>query len=458
WFQDGDRHVCILPDDVAERVGIKPEHLAGKTDDEKPTIAMLGHSFRVIGLIDSEAFNAYRDIDDEKLTPVDTLQEAAKMDTQENPDEAAKAPIQAFTHIESSNTMLVPYEFAMGVGGTLRSIAISHFDGFRVHIRRFMERVALNIFIAEGAGDDASVEVLSSIQTTSFSGVGNLFVPILIAALIVLNTMTGSVYERFREIHIYSSVGLAPTHIGALFLAEACVFATVGAVAGYLIGQTVAGVVLHFGWLGAITLNYSSVSTIYSSLVVMVTVFLSALYPAKKASDMAVPDVTRRWEFPPPVGDDWQFEFPFTVGGTEILGMYAYLTRFLQSYGETSIGAFYTEDVVLDKAEASHTADYVISARCWLAPYDLGISQDVRFEAVPTGEHGLYAMDVIIHRLSGDTLSWQRMNRGFLNVLRKQFLVWRTVPSGVKLQFADEGRQAVGEPAPDGSEPESEPA
>ncbi|NQT54471.1 hypothetical protein HQ576_20615, partial [bacterium] len=458
WFQDGDRHVCILPDDVAERVGIKPEQLAGKTDDEKPTIAMLGHSFRVIGLIDSEAFNAYRDIDDEKLTPVDTLQEAAKMDTQENPDEAAKAPIQAFTHIESSNTMLVPYEFAMGVGGTLRSIAISHFDEFRDHIRRFMERVALNIFVAEGAGDDASVEVLSSIQTTSFSGVGNLFVPILIAALIVLNTMTGSVYERFREIHIYSSVGLAPTHIGALFLAESAVFATVGAVAGYLIGQTVAGVVVYFGWLGAITLNYSSVSTIYSSLVVMVTVFLSALYPAKKASDMAVPDVTRRWEFPPPVGDDWQFEFPFTVGGTEILGMYAYLTRFLQSYGETSIGAFYTENVVLDKAEASHRAHYVISARCWLAPYDLGISQDVRFEAVPTGEHGLYAMDVIIHRLSGDTLSWQRMNRGFLNVLRKQFLVWRTVPSGVKLQFADEGRQAVGEPAPDGSEPESEPA
>ncbi len=70
--------------------------------------------------------------------------------------------------------------------------------------------------------------------------------------------------------------------------------------------------------------------------------------------------------------------------------------HFLQSYGETSIGAFYTEDVVLDKAEASHPSDYVISARCWLAPYDLGISQDVRFEAEPTGEHGVYAIDVII--------------------------------------------------------------
>ena len=450
WFQEGDEYVCILPDDVAGRVGITPEMLAAAAGDaDKHTIRMLGHQFTVIGLLDSEKFNQYRDIDDEKLTPVDTLQEAAKMDVQENPDEAAKAPIQAFTHIESSNTMLIPYGVAVTeCGGTLRSIAVSHFDGFRERIRRFMERVALNIFVAEGRGEEGRVEVLSSIQTTGFSGVGNLFVPILIAALIVLNTMTGSVYERFHEIHIYSSVGLAPTHIAALFLAEAAVFATVGAVAGYLLGQTVAGVVLHFNVLGAITLNYSSLSTIYSSVVVMLTVFLSTLYPAKKASDMAVPDVTRRWEFPPPVGDDWTFDFPFTVGGVEILGMYAYLARFLQSYGETSIGAFYTEDVALAKAPPGEAADYVISARTWLAPYDLGISQDVRFEAVPTGEHNVYAIVVRIHRISGDTLSWQRMNRGFLNVLRKQFLVWRTVPSGTKAEFADEGRRVVGEAQP----------
>jgi len=45
------------------------------------------------------------------------------------------------------------------------------------------------------------------------------------------------VYERFREIGIYSAVGLAPNHIAALFLAEAAVFATLGAVFGYLIGS-----------------------------------------------------------------------------------------------------------------------------------------------------------------------------------------------------------------------------
>ncbi|MFW6107451.1 MAG: FtsX-like permease family protein [bacterium] len=467
WFRPDDRYVCILPDDVAARVGIEPQDVSREAEPDNPTIRLFGRQFRVVGLLDSKGLNQYKDIDDEKLTPVDTLQEAAKMQAQQNPDEAAKAPIQAFTHMETSNVMFLPYDLVIDIGGTLRSIAMTtykkktveaegesrttvaqepDFEEFIPEIRRFMERVALNVFVAQGEGEEARVEVFSSIRTTSFSGVGNLFVPILIAALIVLNTMMGAVYERSGEIHIYSSVGLAPTHIAALFLAESAVFATVGAVAGYLVGQTVAWVIWHTGLLGTITLNYSSLSAIYSSVVVMLTVFLSTLYPAKKASDMAVPDVTRRWEFPPPVGDDWQFDFPFTVGGGEVLGMYCYLARFLQSYGETSIGAFYTEDVSLEKAE-EEGVDYRIFARCWLAPYDLGISQDVRFDAVPTGEHDVYRIVVTIHRISGDTLSWQRMNRGFLNVLRKQFLVWRTVPSGTKQEYGEEGRRVVGEAA-----------
>jgi len=32
--------------------------------------------------------------------------------------------------------------------------------------------------------------------------------------------------------------------------------------------------------------------------------------------------------------------------------------------------------------------------------------------------------------------------------LRKQFLVWRTVPSGTKEEFAEEGRRTVGEGRP----------
>jgi hypothetical protein len=373
----------------------------------------------------------------------DQLSEQADQD----PRVVAAAPIESFTHLESTNVLLLPYETVRGIEGQLVSIAVTNFRDesgnpkadFLADIEDFMSRVSLTMFVSHAD----KVVVYSSIGSTSISGLGNLFVPIVIAALIVLNTMMGAVYERFREIGIYSSVGLAPSHIGALFLAEAAVFATLGAVLGYLIGQTMVLFLSMAGKLGGMSLNYSSLSAVSSTLIVMVTVFLSTLYPAKKASDMAVPDVTRKWEFPEPDGDRWVFDFPFTVGGAEVLGMYTYLTRVFESYGEGSVGDFVADNVKFVSTDLHGEPQYEISMTTWLAPYDLGISQDVHLLAIPTGEYNIYRIEVTIFRLSGDVASWKRINRGFLNVLRKRFLVWRTVPPELKADYAQQGRQQL---------------
>ena len=443
WFQPGEEHVCILPNDLAELVGIFPE------DVGEAKIEMLGRTFTVIGILDSESFNKYKDMDDEKLTPVDTVSEKDDLsDAQDqDPRVVAAAPIESFTHLESTNVMLVPYQFVRDIGGALSSIAIANFtddqgvpkENFVPDIEDFMTRVSLTMFVGHGE----NVTVYSSIGATGLSGLGALFIPILIAALIVLNTMMGAVYERFQEIGIYSAVGLAPNHIAALFLAEAAVFATVGAVFGYLIGQVLVLGLYEQGLLGGLELNYSSLSAISATLIVMATVFLSTLYPAKKAADMAVPDVTRKWEFPEPDGDRWVFDFPFTVGGAEVLGMYTYLTRVFESYGEGSVGDFVADNVRFTSQDLHGEPQYEIYLTAWLAPYDLGISQNVELKAIPTGEHNIYKIEVVINRLSGDVASWKRINRGFLNVLRKRFLVWRTIPPELKHQYAGEGQQIL---------------
>ncbi|MCH8979694.1 MAG: ABC transporter permease, partial [Armatimonadetes bacterium] len=237
WMEPGEEFVCILPHDLAELVSIYPE------DVGKAQIKMMGQTFTVIDILDSDEFNKFKDLDDEKLTPVDTVKEKDDLaDAQDqDPRVVAAAPIETFTHLESTNTLIVPYAFVRDVGGTLNSIAISDFldengeikSDFIPDVEEFMARVSLTMFV----GYQDKVTVYSSIGTTSLSGLGDLFIPILIAALIVLNTMMGAVYERFKEIGIYSAVGLAPNHIAALFMAEAGVFATIGAVLGYLIGQ-----------------------------------------------------------------------------------------------------------------------------------------------------------------------------------------------------------------------------
>ena len=258
--------------------------------------------------------------------------------------------------------------------------------------------------------------------------------------------MLGAVYERSGEIGVYSSVGLAPSHIAALFIAEALVFAIVGAVLGYLVGQTTTLLLAHYALLGGMFLNYSSLSAIFSTLVVMVVVVLSTLYPARKAAAMAVPDVTRRWEFPPPDGDDWRFDFPFTLGKGDALGSCAYLHRVFSSYGEGSVGDFMTEGVDFHLEQGRRAAG--------LSAGTDGVARALRFGREPASFPayladddipGIYRIEMHLQRVSGDVVSWQRLNTSFLNVLRKRFLVWRTIAPEVREEYLIEGEKLAQE-------------
>lgn len=438
WFEGAERNVCLIPTDMADLLGIVKEDI-GTVE-----IRIFGEAFRVIGLFDPIAFDKIRDLDGEPLTPVDftatgqdRLTQMAGKNYREEPVDLAQ-----FEHLLAANLIITPQRYVNDLGGTLRSVAVRFPSDATAkdRIERFLARLGIPIVASIGG----EVAVYSAIALSSLSGLGNLFIPLLVAALIILNTMMNAVYERFREISVYSAVGLAPVHIGALFMAEACMYAVVGGMAGYLIGQTVAQVITDFNLLAGLTLNYSSLSAVASTLLVMSVVILSTLYPARKAAQMAVPDVNRQWSFPVPVDDVWSFEFPFTIGRGEAIGLCAYLVRLFESCGESALGAFMTAEVRLHSEPAGAMDAYTITMKCWLAPYDMGISQRVSMRAAPAeGEVDLYAVWVDIRRESGDVDSWQRLNRRFLNTLRKQFLVWRTVDYDVKLTYVEEGREMI---------------
>ena len=87
---------------------------------------------------------------------------------------------------------------------------------------------------------------------------------------------------------------------------------------------------------------------------------------------------------------------------------------------------------------------YVITMKNWLAPYDTGVSQQVTLKMVNAkDEYDLDAVWVNIYRLSGDVDSWLRLNRRFLNGLRKQFLLWRTMEVEAKAVFNKEGNKRI---------------
>ncbi|MCD6351411.1 MAG: M28 family peptidase, partial [Armatimonadetes bacterium] len=280
WFRPDDSLVCIIPEAMAEKLSIDRE------DVGHVYVEVFGTNLKVIGIVDSNRFKKVVDLDGEQITPVDYLlmqeQQAQQQQQAARGGRMSEEELREYIHLAPDQVLIVPYRYVIDAGGTLRCVAIQIPEAREVkeHLDDLMQRIELNIY----AGLDGRTYLVSAVSTTQLGGTKELVIPLLIAAAIVLNTMLGSVYERVREIYIYSSLGLAPTHIAFLFVAEAMVYAVVGAVAGYLFGQMMSKLLVTLHAMEGLNLNYSSVSTVWSTLVIMITVLLSVIYPARKAS------------------------------------------------------------------------------------------------------------------------------------------------------------------------------
>jgi len=422
WFRPGDVHAAIIPTRMAEAFHMVP------SDAGKVRIELGGVPYDVIGIIDAAKAKRFLDLDQEPLTPVDWIQ-MQRMARQGGgqQQQGQKSGFQEYLHLSPDQVVFVPFNTAINLGAEVESVAVSFITPEEVTktLRELMPRLGFNLYA--GTGD--VIMKWSAIGRTSIAGMSDIVIPILIAALIVLNTMLGAVYERVKEIHIFSSIGLAPNHIATLFMAESFVYAILGAIFGYLIGQGLAKVITIFGILPGLYLNYSSVSAVASTSVVIGVVLLSTIYPARKASEVATPALERRWQVPDPVGDNWVIPLPFAVTGDQATALTRFMVEWFEAYEEYSIGDFVTQDVSTHTEDSKYGMSYVIQLMAWVAPFDLGVSQKVQLKSVPTDMEDVFEIILHLERVSGDVSSWRRVNRRFLNTLRKQFLIWRTLRS-----------------------------
>lgn len=444
WFAPGEQDACLLPASAATALGLTTQDL-GRT-----SVRVFGAELKVIGFLDESALRRTTDLDGETITPVDysmlrpeiiaELKRQAQQRSQIGPS-GSQGLLQDYRHFPPHAVVVLPYQTVMALGGSLRSVAVRYHEAESVagQVARLMRRYALSIYA--GIGEDTYL--YSSVGLTALGGLRDLFVPILIAALIVLNAMLGSVYERVREISIFSSIGLAPIHISMLFLAEASVFANIGAIVGYLLGQVAAKVVQATGALPGIELNYSSLSAVGVTALVMLVVLASTVYPSRRAADIASPGLERRWRMPEPVGDEMVLVLPFTVTGQDAVASCAFLKEFFDEFVGFAGGEFLAEDVSLHPVQTPAGEAIGVSMHVWLAPYDLGVSQDFELRAIPTGESEIYRVELRLRRAAGDMRSWVRANSLFLSTLRKQYLIWRTVSPADRAEYAAHGRQLL---------------
>jgi hypothetical protein len=428
WFRPGDVHAAIIPTRMAEAFRI------GREDVGKVKIFLGGVPYDLIGIISASRAKRRVDLDQEPLTPVDWIQMqrmARQGGGQQASQQGQQSGFQEYLHLSPDQTVFVPFDTALNLGAEVESVAVSFVTPEEVTstLLGLMPRLGFNLYAGTKNKDTGEGEIRkwSAIGRTSIIGMRDVFIPILIAALIVLNTMLGAVYERVKEIHIFSSIGLAPGHIAMLFMAESFVYAILGAIFGYLIGQGMAKVITVFNILPGLYLNYSSVAAVASTAVVIGVVLLSTLYPARKASEVATPAIERSWQLPEPEGDKWDIPLPFAVTGEQATALTRFMMEWFEAYEEYSIGDFVTQDVSSREEQTEYGTTYVIELMAWVAPFDLGVSQKVQLRTIPTDMEDVFEIRLELERVSGDVSSWRRVNRRFLNTLRKQFLIWRTL-------------------------------
>jgi hypothetical protein len=280
------------------------------------------------------------------------------------------------------------------------------------------------------------VERLQFMSLTEASGWRDLLIPVVLGGLIIFATLLGSVSDREKEIYAFSALGLAPPHVASLFFAEAGVYSVIGGMGGYLIGQIVATALKWaadtWGFHNIPTMNYSSMNAIATVLIVMCTVLISTIYPAIKASRSANPGIQRTWRIPKPALDLYDIIFPFTVSAYDITGVVSFIREHFQNFSDTALGVFATSSV-----HVFRTGDNMlgIQAAVALAPFDLGVSQKFAMLAQPGEIEGIEEIRILLRRVSGTRGDWQRANRVFVNELRKQLLIWRSISPEIMEQY-----------------------
>lgn len=412
WFNEGERDAVILPQSAAEKLGISRDEVG------KAEVSFAGERFRVIGLLDETRVKALIDLDGDPPLPADfTLSKQLHDLTGAHAD-----ALRSYLRLDPSSVALLPARSVLELGGEIRSLAVrfGSVDQVQSELADLMPRIRLNVFASVSAQGGRETRFFSVQQGSRASGVALVLIQALIALLFVVNTMIAGVYERTREIGIFSAIGLAPNHVALLYFAESLVYGVLGSVLGYFCAQGLGRFLIATDAIPGLYINFSATSSVLASLMVAGVVLGSSLYPAKIAKRIAAPALEEEFRLPPPDSDEWTVPLPIRISAEEVDALLAHLKRWFLAYEDFTIG-----DIVTAEVRGADGPLSPLGSKVWLAPYDLGVSQSIEIRAEPSEVAGVYGIEVRIGRLSGEPANWVRTNRRFLESLRRQFLIWR---------------------------------
>ena len=369
-------------------------------------IYVAGIKLTVVKIIKVEEARTYlQDIDGDYITPKD-------------PEAPPGAPIKAKDHL-----IIIPYGLAIRVGGYVASVAVT--SPYLSVVEKGAKDISEHLsYLAVYCSDGKQTYLSRWIRGYELRGLSQISIPLLVVMLSLLNVMIAAVYERLREIKIYSVLGLSPMHVAIMIFSEGFVYAVLGATVGYLIALVLSYIV-SLVYPGVYPVDFSSPYPALSILFSMAAVVVSGVYPAVKASGYVTPSLERKWKIPTkPLGDRWYIPLPMSVSDIRSAkGLLAYIAEYLTATSmEEKFRVEEEPKPVVSTIAGRKAIGFDIKVR--LPPYDAALVEDVKIVAVERPD-GKISIGIDAKLVSGKLYLWAPGHRNFVDEVRKQLLTWK---------------------------------
>ena len=318
FLRDDDRDGILISRETAEmlRVGVNDTlqlHLVVNNT------LQLSHNFILTGIFDDEGFEGLRDLDGAPVAPQMIV------------------PMVPFVHCPSFWVVIMHQETAREFPWMIMS---------RVDVQTLSPSDIIptaRLAVLQWEGIQAFATVAGRVHRLSIgsyyitSGFASAMIPLGLVVLNVAALMIGVVYERRREVVIMSSLGLNPSHISALFVAEALVIGVIAGSLGYLLGLTSYRFMtllpispllkqkVEVGW-GILALGLSIAAAV-----------LGSALPATRASIIVTPSLIRKRKYrvgeeAQIKGDAWITDMPIQIHEEDLGRFFGFMESLLREY------------------------------------------------------------------------------------------------------------------------------
>ena len=319
YLSDGDENGVLISRELKEKLNA--------TVGETLTFRTSGKTLEleIIGIFDDKRFEDLRDLDGDSLLPKKITAQVISSDS------VYKTYIEKLTPCLPNEILITTSRTALEINGIELSrlnILLEDED-----LKEYAKMMAVNKGFRVWASTEEGIYLAE--LASYFEGKGlPITIPWLIVVVNVVVTMLNSLHERRREIHIYSSIGMSPSHISGIFLAEAAVIGVLGGGIGYLIG---------LAWYKGMSLlatalqvrqKLSALWTLAAIAVSLAAVLVGGL-TALKGSVVITPSLRRRWsaerEIPASM-EPLELTLPVRVAEAEVEEFVEYVMNVLRSH------------------------------------------------------------------------------------------------------------------------------